>query len=352
MPTAPTTGPGDGPSRTRIQVSAPAKALVLLAAIATCAWLIGRRDSHLALAVALVAAVILDAVLGWWALRDLDIEVRPPAQALAGEPTRWNLHVRGWRRPTTVHPLLVRDVEDQLLPGPQPAILTWPAMNRGLMPFIVFDVVARGPLGLVTSGRRVVEHFTEPLAFGPASIEVETRWPRPRPEGFGPVEGAPVGEELFRSIRPYRRGDDRRRVNWKATAHHGQLMVLELDGTGAVVVRIVVELGPDPAGANWTAGLASSVARGALHKGWRVELVTLEGAAVPQLTARGRTFGVAPTVVQPLHVPTATVTARVRNGHDVHRRLAAAASGPVATPSGGVAAGRTCRIDRAGVHWS
>lgn len=332
-----------------MRASGAAKALTVLAALSTFVWFFGHDELHLALAVVLVAALVADAVLARWALAKVEIRLRAPLDAPAGVPSRWDLDIRGWRRPVAVRPLIVSTFTDQLIDAPGPAILAWPAMGRSTVPFVVFDTTANGPLGLTTAGRREVQRFDEPMHVGPAPIDTDVRWPRPRPSGFGPVEGAPVGDELFRSIRPYRRGDDRRRVHWKATAHHGQLMVRELDGTGAVLIQIVVEL--EQLAAERTAGIAASVALEALRRGWQVELVTVEGEPLG-LASPGRVFGSAPSVVRPSAASLRTVTAPVRRPHDVHRRLAAATWGRPIAPRPAGRSGQGCHIGSAGVTWS
>ena len=158
-------------------------------------------------------------------------------------------------------------------------------------------------------------------------------------------------DDLFRTIRPYVRGDDRRRVHWKATAHHGELMVRESDGLGVVRVRIVVDLGAPGPGAELAARVALHVVEEALRRHWTVDLVTLDAAGqVPVLSSLGRTFGTPPQVIPPPLVALPTLDAPVRTRTEAGRRLATAAYG---TPQVGDADhDATCRVDQAGVHWS
>ena len=87
------------------------------------------------------------------------------------------------------------------------------------------------------------------ITVGPTPLPHDIAWPRPRAAHFGLSESTPIGDEVYRSVRPYVRGDSRRRVHWKASAHHGSLMVKESDGTGIVTLRIVVQLDAPGAGA-------------------------------------------------------------------------------------------------------
>ena len=340
-------------TRVRFRLTGTAGPLILLGLVALLVWLASHRDLHLGLAVVIAVAVLVDLAFARRAVSRIAFDLRPPTIAQAWEPSHWQLHTTGWNRPVVVVPLLVGTHDEQLLEDPRPAILTWPGTPRGPIPFVVFDTVARGPLGLVDAGRRLWTEFPEPVCFGPKLLGVDQRWPRPVPVGFGPVDGAPVGEELFRAIRPYRRGYDRRRVDWKSTARHGSLMVRELDGTGAVLMRIVVDLGPPGVAAERTAAVAAWVAAAALAQNWLVELVTLDASAhVPTLGDLGKTFGRPPVVLDPVIGPMPTLTGRVRDVREVQRRLATTAHGtPVEPPKRG-RTGQVCRVSQAGVTWT
>ena len=341
------------PGAVRYRLTGAAGGLLALGGIGFLVWLTTNRSLFIGLTGVFTAAVAVD---GWHArraVRHLEVDLVPPPVASAWQPTRWELRCTGWTRPVTVTPLLVSAWSEQLLDDPRPAMLAWPPMARGTIPFVVFDAVAGGPLGLVLAGRRLVLDFAEPLRLGPAPLEIDGRWPRPLPVGFGPVEGAPVGEELFRAIRPYLRGDDRRRVDWKSTARHGSLMVRELDGTGAVLIRIVVDLGPPGPAAEHTASVAAWVANAALAQKWRVELVTLDASAWrPSLVDIGRVFTRPPAVVVPVPGPLPTVVAPVRTPDDVRFRLATAAYGSPTMPATRGPAGRVRHVSQHGLAWT
>ncbi|HWJ97318.1 MAG TPA: DUF58 domain-containing protein, partial [Acidimicrobiales bacterium] len=256
-------------------------------------------------------------------------------------------------RPLTLTPLLTHEQPDLLVSHGRLGTFEWPGLRRGVVPFAVVDAKANGPLGLASAGRRHLVALPAPLHVAPHPIETETRWPRARAVGFGTNEGSPIGDDLFRSVRPYQSGDEQRRVHWKATAHHGQLMVRESDGLGVVIVRLVVDLGLPGPGADLAAGRAAWVAAAALDRGWSVELTTLDASSeIPQLASLGRTFGPPPVLVDPPLVPLPTVTAPVRNAKEVRRRLCTTACGTPVAPTGSGWRGLTCRVDRDGVHWS
>ena len=170
---------------------------------------------------------------------------------------------------------------------------------------------------------------------------------------FGLVEGAPAGDDLFRSVRPYRFGDERRRVHWKSTARHGELMVRESDGTGVVRARVVVDLGPPGPLAEEVAGQAVGLVEAALARGWQVELVTLDvGDEVPRLQEVGATFGTYPSLAPPFPMPLPTVCALVRTPVEVSRRMATAAYGTPAAPPSLGRHGHTAHLSTRGLEWS
>ena len=270
-----------------------------------------------------------------------------------GEPSRWTAQVLDWSRPVTLVPLLTLERPELSVSHGRLGTFEWPGMRRGVVPFALVDAKANGPLGLASAGRRHFVNLPTPLHVTPLPIETEVHWPRARAVGFGMNEGSPIGDDLFRSVRPYQSGDERRRVHWKATAHHGELMVRESDGLGVVVVRLVVDLGMPGVGAEFAAGRAAWVAAAALDRGWAVELTTLDASnEIPRLSRLGHTFGVPPVLLDPPLIPLPTITAPVRNAKEVRRRLATTACGTPLAPSGGGWRGLQCRVDRDGVHWS
>ncbi len=337
----------------RVRLTGAAVALLVLAAFSLVFWLVTDTEVQLAIGTAIVAAIAIDGVLAWRAVGPITIDLRCPDEAPVGTPSRWTAQVIRWSRPVTLAPLLTLDRPELVVAHGRLGSFEWPGMRRGVVPFALVDATANGPLGLATAGRRHLVPLPTPMHVTPLPIETEIRWPRARAVGFGMNEGSPIGDDLFRSVRPYQFGDEQRRVHWKATAHHGELMVRESDGLGVVVVRLIVDLGPPGIGAELAAGRAAWVAAAALDRGWAVELTTLDASnEIPRLDRLGHAFGTPPVLEEPPLVPLPTVTAPVRNAKEVRHRLATAAAGTPAAPGGGGWRGLTCRIDREGVHWS
>src|SRR5690606_6343649 len=121
----------------------------------------------------------------------------------------------------------------------------------------------------------------------------------------------------------------RRRVHWKATAHGGQLMVTERDGTGVAHVQVVVQLDGPSAAAEAALGRAAWIVREALARGWRVELVTVQPRAVPSAPATelGSPFRAAPLDIAPVTGPSHVVRRRVTSERGALAVLALAGYG-------------------------
>lgn len=338
-----------GSTRTYVRPTNVGKALIVLALLSAVLWLATEAQSQLAIGGALLAAIVIDAFTARAALSGVELRLHGPSDVAAGEPTEWLVRAEGIRRPVTLQPAILPRPQKLLLDDARPGRVTMPPFVVGVVHHLVFDATASGPIGLFESGRRFRISPTAPVYVGPRPIEVEVEWPTPRAVGFGLSEVAPLGDELFRSVRPYIRGDERRKVHWKATAHHGELMVRESDGTGVVALQVVVDLGRPGPGAERVAGAAASLAAEALGKGWRVQLVTLHARPVaPTITALGVPFGPPPTFALGPPVPMEVMARRVSSPRDVSHQLATAGFGSVAIPKW---PGITCTVGPGGIRW-
>jgi uncharacterized protein (DUF58 family) len=75
------------------------------------------------------------------------------------------------------------------------------------------------------------------------------------------AERAGSGNELF-GIRPYRPGDSLRRIHWRSSARHGELVVREYEPPGLQTLRVVLD--PSPS----TTEVADQIARIAASEAW------------------------------------------------------------------------------------
>jgi len=325
--------------------------LLALAGFALILWWASEVEVNLAIATALVAAVVIDGVIAHRSVGPVTIDLRCPDELRVGERSTWTAQVIGWTRPITLRPLLAGPPVDLVVEHGRLGTLQWPPLRRGIVPFAAVDASAHGPLGLVTAARRHLVTLPIAVHVTPVPLESRTRWPNPRATGFGMVEGAPTGDDMFRSVRPYQFGDERRRVHWKATAHHGELMVRESDGLGVVLVRLIVDLGPPGPGAEVAAQRAVWAAATALDRGWTVDMVTLDAShEAPRLLQLGKALGAAPILEEPPLIALPTTSTRVRTAKDARLLLSTTASGtPIAA---GAWRGATCRVDRNGITWT
>ena len=325
-------------------------AVVVLGLLAGAVGLLSGGRPQMAVGASLLTAVTLDAVAARLTLSPVTVSLHGPHQAVAGEETEWIVRADGIRRPVVMSPAVLPRSPRFILRSAEPSLIVLPPYPRGLVTDVVIDLTATGPLGLFQAGRRMVIRLSTPLAVGPTPLPVDLDWPTPKAVSFGLTEGAPIGDDLFRSIRPYRRGDERRRIHWGLTAHHGRLMVRENDGTGVVAVRIVVEPGQAGPQADHVTGMASTIAAGALSKGWLVQLVTADAHVTPSTPHRLTSpFGPALPTLPMAATGTTTRTEQVAAAEAVNRQLATAAHGPIAASPW---PGLTCVVGPQGPRWS
>jgi uncharacterized protein (DUF58 family) len=315
----------------RLTATRPAIGLCGLALPALAGGLVTGRSALVAGALALLGAVALDALSAWWAVPGVAgaVGVRPEgdAVAVAGDTVGYRISVAAASRPLTVGRVGWAVGTAVLLPagedgGPVSAGASLIAPARGLYPEESFSVAARGPLGLVACRRVETVTHRPALAVGPAPVPHVVRWPAPAAARMAAETRSARGDELYRGVRPYTRGDTRRSVHWPATARHGSLMVRETEGTAARTVRLVVDLpSPGPA-AEVALGRAAWLAGEAHRQGWAVWLVTGEAGGVVSGVASGsaavarRLAAASPGTARPAPEPTGVPTRWISPGGD------------------------------------
>lgn len=323
--------------------------VILVAVISGLIGLASRSKPQLTLSVTLIAALVIDALSARSAVGGVKVNVHGPPEAVAGVATNWVLQVDGLRRPVVLTPAVEPRSPRLLIDGPGPTLLTLAPLPRGVLHHLAFDITATGPIGLYQAGRRVLVPIASPLHIGPRPALVALEWPKPRAVGFGLSQTAPLGDDLYRSVRPYQRGDERRRIHWASTAHHGNLMVRESDGTGIVALQVVVEPGPPGHAAEATIGAAAWVAHNAVSRGWYVQLVTLDAEPeVGPLITPTSPFGPALVARTPTPHHTRLLARRVGTERAISHQLATATGGHIVPP---VWSGITCIVAPGGVRW-
>jgi len=329
-PEPPAGGRAADPDRTsiRMEVRPLVAGLGALAGLAAVIALATRHGTLGMLALAVVGVVLYDGLSARAALRDVAPVLTNPIDGIAGQPAVHVVHARGLTVPVELvqpvaWPTSVRT--SVALRTAQPGTVVIDAPPRGVVTHLTFDLIATGPLGLTEAARRVRVWLPTPWAIGPAPLPHDPDWPRLRTVPPGESTTVTQGDDLFRGVRPYTRGDPRRAVHWPATAHRGTLMVKERDGIEQVTLRVVLELtqaGPD---AELAAGRAAWLVDHGLARGWRVHLVTAAAPpapAPPLLRPRG------PLAPPPVAPPaTHTVSRQIERPDAARHQLAAAGVG-------------------------
>jgi uncharacterized protein (DUF58 family) len=164
--------------------------------------------------------------------------------------------------------------------------------HRGLLHVGPLRVYVEDPFGLVVSRRELAEAtpvVVTPQRVSLPPIRIPGEW-----SGSGesrPRSIAAAGEEDV-TVRPYQRGDDRRRVHWRASAHHAQLMVRREEqpwqSRATLVVdsrlhahstRVAGRQNPSTSSWEWAVAAAASIGTHLLERGYSVRLVTDAGGA-------------------------------------------------------------------------
>jgi len=127
--------------------------------------------------------------------------------------------------------------------GPAAAVRLAYTLNpprRGVVGIGPLSLEFQDPFGLVTRrvgvgdvSRLVITPAVEPLIADAATRSPGAGMARPAPSRF-------AGDDDHMT-REYRRGDPLRRVHWRASARHGELMVRQEEHRGSPAVRIVLE---------------------------------------------------------------------------------------------------------------
>ncbi|HIZ38148.1 MAG TPA: DUF58 domain-containing protein [Candidatus Ruania gallistercoris] len=147
--------------------------------------------------------------------------------------------------------------------------------RRGLLQLGPAVVLRTDPLQLMR-WRHVSGSSTEVLVW-PATTDVADLvrlWPQrhPRPSESGQPERSL--DDL--TLRDYRRGDDLRRIHWRSSARHGELLVRQDDPMVDTSLGLMLDLGPaeaSPARATeWTVSACASLAVALLADGQEIQL--------------------------------------------------------------------------------
>lgn len=167
--------------------------------------------------------------------------------------------------------------------------------HRGELLMVEVDLSSASPFGLLWWSKRVRLALPRTLVVSPMRAPSG----RAGEEGSEPGQSAQerrlseIGER--RGSREYRVGDSPRRVDWRATAHTGSLMVRESDASFDRPVRVLAELPEEIESAEEVASRLLAAVCGYLDEGRPVIVETRErGVAATRVTSQrqaGRLLG-------------------------------------------------------------
>lgn len=240
-------------------------------------WQYGARQLNAVAAPAVVA--LLAGAVSVWRANPKVVEVNEPPSGVPGETRTLVIDIEGAGLVT-----LGFDLADGVQPadGTTERTVTLPErvewelslLERGIYEVDRLRVRIHGPLGLVESNTR--EELAVELPVYPRRYDLR----EPTATRGSLHTRSDILDQEFDRIREYTPGDPLRRVDWNASAKHGDLHVVEFDeraGKEAVVVGGVAARGTDDEMARAVATLAES----ALDAGLDVGVVVPAGRVDP-----------------------------------------------------------------------
>jgi uncharacterized protein (DUF58 family) len=132
-------------------------------------------------------------------------------------------------------------------------------LRRGPVGATGWSIVTSDPLGMWRGRRRCADK--EVALVLPRFMSLTGRVEVRELESSVPSPRAGAGSEMF-GIREYRPGDSLRRIHWRSTARHGELVVREYQPPGLQVLGIMVDPAPP------SAEIADGIARIAASEAW------------------------------------------------------------------------------------
>jgi uncharacterized protein (DUF58 family) len=272
---------------------APTTVLVLVSAILyLIAW-----NRGIALLYGMFALVLATLLVSWftprWALSRVEAVRRHPARASEGEDVEFviGLENRGW---IGRYMLEVWDHLPFAAPDRQQAMAFVPMLGdrhtvsmrlpcdlRGEYTFDSLTLKTGFPFGLHSATRRIATApgtlLVYPAVFRIIRLDYLGNESLPAAGNRSVIRAGGAGD--FMGVREYRRGDSPRHIHWSASAHHGALMVRELEWISITRVTLVLNLNAaDNCGEGrestleYAVKIAASIARHALDEGHSVAL--------------------------------------------------------------------------------
>ncbi len=270
---------------------------------------------------ALLGLIVVSGWLSEQAIRNVRIVRRSP-HGVAGEPLSFSYDVHNGKRRLPTLALELREADAPITaflgavaPGKSAsARVDVTFMRRGVYRLHHFTLSTTFPFGLFIKERDFV--FPGTVVVWPRSDRRvrEPRKPGSQARRIGAEQRSTVmgGRGDYRSLRPYRVGDDPRDVHWRSTARHAEPVVREYEREAAETLWLALDLRTrDYEGAEQVIEIAASLAARSVARGERVGLITNDividpGSGGAQLErifdalARARVRGDAPAMNAPV----------------------------------------------------
>jgi uncharacterized protein (DUF58 family) len=256
-PPQPTPPPLPGWDR-ELRPSAAAAGALALVALTWTVWRNSGSRVSLFVCVATAAVAIVDVVWSQLATSRVRVAVTAnPAEALVGDAVFITLALQGPRQFLRVRLRSFGSDRDVGVDVPMTGPVGGVAATREVLTEVVVELVSHGLAGFVACARRRPVTLARPLAVGPRPLP--TAQPLPdllRTWGDGEARPSASGD-LVRGVRPYLPGDPQRRVHWRASARVGDLVVKEVEDTGAPRLLLALDLGGGGGAGEAAAGRAA-----------------------------------------------------------------------------------------------
>ena len=233
---------------------------------------------------ALLGLIVVSGWLSEQAIRKIRIVRRSP-HGMAGEPLTVTYEVHNGKRylPTLALELIEADAP---IVGFVPMVSAGKSATarvdveferRGIYKLHRFTLSTSFPFGLFVKERDVV--FPGTIVVWPRT-DRRTRdalkgGVRARRSGAEQASAFAGGRGDYRSLRPYRSGDDPRDVHWRSSARHSEPVVREYERDAAETLWLAVDLRTsNTEGAEEAIEVAASLAARAVNRGERLALIT------------------------------------------------------------------------------
>ncbi len=184
------------------------------------------------LAAALLALMMVSGLSSIVNLTGLEVTMTPPQEVFASQPApfRVTLKRHKWPLPSTLVGVraLGKEVKGIIVsPHSQVETILWLSFpQRGRARLHQAEIFSAFPLGFFTRSR-MVDVNMELLVY-PKPIPTPFRWGQEGGYGERASEREPgMGDDIL-ELRPYKEGDTLKRIDWKATARKGELIVREM----------------------------------------------------------------------------------------------------------------------------